>query len=128
MAQNSDGNSPGLLVCISADTATRSEQGFGGTYITVNETEAACLSALFVKHLHAVALLPDSVTVHQGFSFRLTNEHGPSRQGTLATVQVVTSLLTSVNNEVKNGHLPLRREVKKSLTEAIDYNVGWMNP
>ena len=83
---------------------------------------------MFIKHLRIVALLPDSVTVHDGFSFRLTNDNGPSYQGTLASVGVVTSLLTSVNNEVKSGNLPLRREVKKRLTEAIEYNVRWMNP
>ncbi|WP_345235501.1 hypothetical protein [Hymenobacter saemangeumensis] len=41
----------------------------------MNKPEAACLSALFVKYLRVVALLPDSVKVKKGFNFLVTNDN-----------------------------------------------------
>ena len=128
-SDSGDGSTPGLHICISTDSTTRSKQGFLGALLTVNEAESACLAPLFVKHLHALASLPDSVTTRKGASFSVNVEGETSpRYQCLPNVGIAITLLNGVKNEVKLHPFPLRGEVKQNLIAAIEYNVLWMTP
>ena len=123
-----DGSTPGLQVCISADTLTRSLQGFFGGHITVSEPEAAGLAALVLQQLHTLATLPDSIRTTRGPSFTVvvTSGTSPEYRGVLPNRGMVTALLNGVKGEVQRDRVRLRREVKKNLLAALEYNVQWM--
>lgn len=128
ISDNGDGSTPGLQICISADTATRSMQGFLGARITVSEPEATGLAALFIQHVRALAALPDSTRTTRGASFTvvISSDTYPEYRGVLPNRGITTALLNGIKEEVQRDRVPLRREVKKNLLAALEYNVQWM--
>ncbi|WP_345055156.1 hypothetical protein [Hymenobacter glaciei] len=115
---------------MSADTATRSEQGFLGAHLTVSEREADGLAVLVLQQLRAVTALSDSVRTPRNalFTVVVTRDGFPEYRRDLTNQGTVTALLNGVKKEVARDRVPLRGEVKQNLLAALEYNVQWMSP